>query len=78
MSLPTAIAVDTPSPGRWRTGLSIVIADEPTASLDPITARRVLAAVMDLVKELGVFNVNYLFRPTTIKSSGLVASLRES
>ncbi|MGH8562759.1 MAG: ATP-binding cassette domain-containing protein [Gammaproteobacteria bacterium] len=29
---------------------SIVIADEPTVSLDPITARRVLAAVMDLVK----------------------------
>lgn len=33
---------------------SIVLADEPTASLDPITARRCLAAVMDLVKELGV------------------------
>jgi len=33
---------------------SIVIADEPTASLDPITARKITAAVMELVKELGI------------------------
>ncbi|MGH8582885.1 MAG: ABC transporter ATP-binding protein [Gammaproteobacteria bacterium] len=33
---------------------SIVIADEPTSSLDPITARKIMGAVMDLVKELGV------------------------
>ncbi len=33
---------------------SVVIADEPTASLDPITARKIMAAVMELVKELGV------------------------
>ena len=33
---------------------SIVIADEPTATLDPITARRLTAAVMELVKELKI------------------------
>ncbi|MGH8507987.1 MAG: ABC transporter ATP-binding protein [Gammaproteobacteria bacterium] len=33
---------------------SIVIADEPTASLDPITARKIMGAVMELVKEIGV------------------------
>ncbi|MGH8609938.1 MAG: hypothetical protein ACREX9_21775 [Gammaproteobacteria bacterium] len=29
-------------------------------------------------REARVFDVNYFFRPTTIRSSGLVASLRES
>lgn len=32
----------------------IVIADEPTASLDPITARKIMAVVMELVKGLKV------------------------
>jgi putative ABC transport system ATP-binding protein len=32
----------------------IIIADEPTASLDPITARRIMAMVMELVKGLGI------------------------
>ncbi len=32
----------------------IIIADEPTASLDPVTARNTMAAVMELVKGLGV------------------------
>jgi putative ABC transport system ATP-binding protein len=32
----------------------IVLADEPTASLDPITARKIMAAVMDLVRDFGV------------------------
>lgn len=33
---------------------SIVIADEPTAALDPITARKVMAVVMELVKGLKI------------------------
>jgi putative ABC transport system ATP-binding protein len=33
---------------------AIVIADEPTASLDPITARKIMGAVMELIKELGI------------------------
>lgn len=33
---------------------SIVIADEPTASLDPITARKIMAVVMELVKGLKI------------------------
>lgn len=33
---------------------SIIIADEPTASLDPITSRKIMAAVMELVKELEI------------------------
>ncbi|MCA1600610.1 MAG: DUF713 domain-containing protein, partial [Acidobacteria bacterium] len=32
----------------------------------------------DLYENLQLFDVNYFFRPTTIRSSGLVASLRES
>lgn len=32
----------------------IIIADEPTASLDPITARKIMAVVMELVKGLKV------------------------
>jgi putative ABC transport system ATP-binding protein len=32
----------------------IIIADEPTSSLDPITARKVMAAVMELIKDMGV------------------------
>ena len=32
----------------------IVIADEPTASLDPITARKIMAVVMELVKGLKI------------------------
>lgn len=33
---------------------TIVIADEPTASLDPITARKIMAVVMELVKGLKI------------------------
>jgi putative ABC transport system ATP-binding protein len=33
---------------------SIVIADEPTASLDPITGRRIMSAVMELVKSMRI------------------------
>lgn len=33
---------------------SIVIADEPTASLDPITGRRIMSAVMELVKAMRI------------------------
>lgn len=33
---------------------SIIIADEPTAALDPITARKIMAVVMELVKGLGI------------------------
>jgi putative ABC transport system ATP-binding protein len=33
---------------------SIIIADEPTATLDPITARKLTAAVMELVKEMNI------------------------
>ncbi len=32
---------------------SIIIADEPTASLDPVTARNTMEVVMALVKGLG-------------------------
>ncbi len=33
---------------------SILLADEPTASLDPITARKIMAVVMELVKGLKI------------------------
>lgn len=33
---------------------SILLADEPTASLDPITARKIMAVVMELVKGLNI------------------------
>ncbi len=33
---------------------SILLADEPTASLDPITARKIMAVVMELVSGLGI------------------------
>ncbi len=33
---------------------AVILADEPTASLDPITARKVMVMVMELVKELGI------------------------
>jgi len=33
---------------------SIIIADEPTASLDPITSRKIMAVVMELIKGLGI------------------------
>lgn len=33
---------------------AVVLADEPTASLDPITARKVMARVMELVRDLGI------------------------
>jgi ABC-type phosphate/phosphonate transport system ATPase subunit len=32
----------------------VILADEPTASLDPITAHKVMALVMELVKDRGI------------------------
>ncbi|MCP3687183.1 MAG: ATP-binding cassette domain-containing protein, partial [Gammaproteobacteria bacterium] len=33
---------------------SILLADEPTAALDPITARKIMAVVMELIKGLKI------------------------
>ncbi len=51
---PAASSSAPPSPARWCSGAGVVLADEPIASLDPESARKVMDILAELNREDGV------------------------